>query len=183
MPHQTIRLCFIGVLVESQGIDFLLNVVAKNKEVKLKLIGTGERAVVAKYKKLVERYKISDRVFFPNRFYYGSELARIVSDCHVGVGLYTIDPNAVTYYADPAKIKQYAEFGLPILMTDAAEVAQYLKRFHAGIIVERNVEAINRAIKEMKENYTAYLAGLKRFNEYFNYRKYYKKAFRFLEEG
>lgn len=176
-----IKLCFVGVLIESQGIDILLSVVAKNSNVTLNIIGTGEKELVEKYRKLIEKYNISSRVYFPNSFLYGEDLRRSIQDCYVGMALYRVDKNTATYYADPSKIKQYAELGLPIIMTKAAEVSRYIERFHAGIVVERDVKSVNTAIEKIRRNYSYYLSGLVKFNNYFEYERYYNKAFQFLE--
>lgn len=176
-----ITLCFIGVIVESQGIDLLLNVISENKETKLKLIGRGEQSLTRRYQNIIKKYNIEDRIYFPNKFFYGKDLYEQIKECHVGIALYKEDRNSVTYYADPAKIKQYAEFGLPIIMTNAAEIAEYVRRFNAGIVVERNIKSITKAISETKGNYITYLEGLRKFNQHFNYKTYYRRAFKFLE--
>jgi glycosyltransferase involved in cell wall biosynthesis len=133
------------------------------------------------YQRLIKEYKIEKRVIFPNAFYYGEELLKQVEDCQVGVVLYEVGPHTVTYYASPAKVKQYIEFGLPVIMTDAAEVASYIKRFNAGIIVSRDPKDVIKAIYTITDNYSKYIKGIQKFSEYFSYRQYYAKSFRFLE--
>ncbi len=177
-----ITLCHIGVLVDWQGIDMLLAVIADDKRLKLKLIGTGNALLMAKYKRLIKEYGITDRIYFPNKFYYGKDLLKQIKGCQIGMALYTVDENSVTYYADPAKVKQYAEFGLPIIMTNAAGVSDYITKFQAGIIVTRDIHTIQEAIHKMKNNYDSYLRGLNEFNRFFDFRKYYREIFRFMEE-
>ncbi len=178
---QTITLCLIGVLVEWQRIDVLLSVVAQHPDIRFKLIGTGKPSLIKKYKGLIDAYGIKDRVFFPNKFFYGEELEATVKDCDIGIVLYDNNPNSVTYYADPAKIKQYAEFGLPIIMTDAADIARYVDKFKAGVIVTHDPIEIARGIKKIKEQYPQYTRGLREFNDFFNYQVYYSRMFKFLE--
>ncbi len=178
----SITLCFIGVIVESQGVDLLLSTVAKNKNLNLRIIGTGREELVQKYKKLITTLGLENRVYFPNKFIYGNELSKEIKNCHAGIVLYEENKNTVTYFADPAKIKQYAEFGLPVIMTRASEITDYIERFKAGIIVQRNEKSVSKAISEMMESYPDYLEGIKRFNKYFDYKSYYAKAFRFLEK-
>ncbi len=177
-----ITLCHIGVLVEWQGIDLLLAVVAKDKRLRLKLIGTGNAALMEKYKRLIKEYGITDKVYFPNKFFYGKDLQKQIKDCQIGMALYTVDANSVTYYADPAKVKQYAEFGFPIIMTNAAGIADYITKFRAGIVVTRDIHKIQEAINKMKNNYKLYLKGLNEFNKFFSFRTYYRKIFKFMEE-
>jgi len=177
-----ITLCHIGVLVDWQGIDLLLAVIAGDKRLKLKLIGTGNASLMATYKRLIKEYRITDRVYFPNKFFYGKDLWTQINDCQIGMALYTVDVKSVTYYADPAKVKQYAEFGLPIIMTNAAGVADYITKFQAGIVVTRDIHTIQEAIHKMKNNYELYLHGLNEFNRFFSFRTYYREIFRFMEE-
>lgn len=180
--RDTITLCFVGVLVPWQGVDVLLEIVAKNPKIKLKLIGTGEESVVNSHRALIKKYGIEKRVYFPNKFIYKEELKKHIQQSDIGIALYEVDPMKVTYYGDPAKIKQYMEYGLPIIMTDAAEVATYIKKFHAGIVVERNLESITKAIETMTKNYKDYLKNLDRLNKWLNFRTYYMDAYKFLEE-
>lgn len=176
-----IILCFIGVLVESQGIELILEAISKRSDVKLKLIGTGDKQLVKKYKMIIGKYKIADRVYFPNKFFYGDQLYRKISDCHAGIVLYNVDKNTASYFADPAKIKQYAEFGLPIITTSAPEIAEYIRNFHAGIVVKRNINSVYDAIEKLEKNYSYYLSGLQKFNQHFDYKQYYLKSFKFIE--
>ncbi len=178
---KTIRLCFIGVLIQSQGVDVLLKVLTHNKNIHLTLIGTGDPALVQEYKNFVKKNHIEKQVIFPNTFLYGDDLYKAVKQCDVGIALYRVDPNSVTFYADPAKIKQYAEFGLPVIMTDAADIASYIDTFHAGIVVKQDVQSVLSAIEQLRKKYNFYLSGLQKFNEHFNYQAYFKGKFSFLE--
>lgn len=178
-----ITLCHIGVLVDWQGIDLLLKVIAAGKRLRLKLIGTGNASLMATYRRLIKEYGISDRVYFPDKFFYGKDLREQIKDCDIGMALYTVDEKSVTYYADPAKVKQYAEFGMPIIMTNAAGITDYVTKFKAGIVVAGNVHSVGEAVQTMKNNYGAYLRGLNEFNRFFDFRAYYREVFRFMEES
>jgi glycosyltransferase involved in cell wall biosynthesis len=175
-----ITLAFIGVLKYSQGIEELLETVALKKDLKLKLIGTGSNEIVCKLQNLVDDLGISKQVFFPKRFYYKDDLLKVIEDCHIGVALYEENPNSVTYYADPAKIKQYAEFGFPIITTNTAEITSYIKKFKAGEIVHQNKTELLRAVEKIQKQYDEYTSGVERFCSYFSYSKYFDKKFEFL---
>lgn len=180
--EKELTLSFIGVLVPWQGVDLLLRIVANNTALRLRLIGTGEKKLVYKYQELIKKYKIADRVYFPNKFMYEEELHKEIKQAHIGIALYDVDDRKVTFYADPAKIKQYMEFGLPVIMTEAAEIAEYIKKFDAGIVVEKNVTSVQVAITKMKNNYTHYLKNLDKLNHWLDFRAYYKGKFSFLEK-
>lgn len=175
-------LCFIGVIKPSQGLEVLLEAVKKIKDIELKILGSGDEASVEKYKNLIDVYNISDRVFFPNKMFYDKEIEMEVKNCYIGVALYDVNKNSATYYADPGKIKTYAQYGLPILMTPIAEVERHVKKFSAGEVVSQDIKEVELAIKKMKKNYNKYLQGLEAFNSYFKYEEYYSKRFTFLEK-
>lgn len=174
-------ICFVGVLRESQGIELLLQFLSKTPNVKLKILGSCDLRLFNKYKTLIKRLNISQRVIFPNRSYYGNELISQLQNCSVGFALYDTGSTSGTYYADPAKVKMYAQYNLPIIMTNAAEVADYIKKFNAGVIVETNVKSIQLGYDRIRNNYNYYKKGLAAFNNYFDYKIYYKEKFSFLE--
>jgi glycosyltransferase involved in cell wall biosynthesis len=175
-------LCFIGVIKPSQGLEVLLKAVQQIKTVELKILGSGNDTYVQKYKKLIDEYDIKNRVFFPNKMYYDKQIAAEVKDCSIGVALYDVNKNSATYYADPGKIKTYAQYGLPILMTPIADVEKYINKFFAGEIVSQDIKDVERAIQLMKKKYKKYTKGIADFNSFFDYEKYYKEKFAFLEK-
>lgn len=175
---KNIQLCFIGAVRQSHGLEETLVILKKKKDLKIKVLGTCNQELYTKYTKLIKRWQIADRVYFPNRFV--PKLETETYDCHIGVALYTI--NAGTYFADPGKVKAYAQLGLPILMTDAAEISGYIKKYNAGEIVKGDPDSILEAVGKIQENYCVYIAGLKKFNNYFNYKTYYPPRFAFLEK-
>lgn len=176
-----IKLVFIGVLKAAQGIDELLAAIAMSPKIQLRLIGTGDKVIVSDIKKLIARLKITHQVFFPNKFLYKNELTNIVADCHIGVVLYEETNNSVTYYADPAKIKQYAEFGLPIITTATPEISLLIKKFKAGEIVLQDKNELLKAILKIQNNYGIYSQGIKEFCNHFSYQEYFSSKFKFLE--
>lgn len=182
ISKDSLTLCFIGVIRESQGIEFLLSVIPHVKQVSLKLLGPAPKHLADKYTKLIMKYGIENRVYFPNKTLYGRELENEIASCHVGIALYDEGKDVGTYYADPAKVKTYAQYGLPILMTDAADIAKYITRFHAGKVIKRDISSALHAISLIKGKYREYIKGLQSFNAYFDYENYYHHKFSFLEK-
>lgn len=174
-------LCFIGVIKPSQGLETLLEIVKKMKDIRLKILGASTEEMAAFYKKIIADNGIEQRVYFPNKMFYGKEIEKEVKDCFLGVALYDVDKNSATYYADPGKIKTYTQYGLPVLMTPIADIEKYVKKYTAGEIVVQNIADVERAIKKIKKDYKKYITGVESFNDYFNYETYYKRNFSFLE--
>lgn len=181
LNSKKVILLFIGVIRDSQGLELLLEVIKRNPDFYLKLLGSSTEEYFKKYKNIITKYNISKRVAFPNRMFYAQELEKESSDSIIGVALYDVTKNNASYYADPGKIKTYAQLGLPVVMTNIADIEKYVKKYSAGKIVEKDVDDISNKIREIALHYTKYTKGLDAFNTYFEYNSYYKKSFKFME--
>lgn len=173
---------FVGVIRESQGLEFVFDFLKTHKDYSIKIIGEGDSRLFDKYKKIIKEHKISNQVFFPNRFFEDSELEEISKSCQVGIAAYDIDKTSATYYTDPGKIKTYASLGLPIIMSNVSAIAPYVEKFGCGKVIQKRDKELEEAFLDIKNNYEKYVKGVNRFNEYFFYDTYYKKSFNFLEK-
>ena len=182
IPQGPLTMLFVGLIKESQGLDLIFSFLKENKEYKLNIIGVCDDRLYKKYKKLFAKYRITNQVYFPNKFIPSRELETISKKCFVGVAPYLTGSMHGTYYIDPGKIKEYAELGLPIIMSNTSIISPYIKKFNAGEIIKRDVGSLRIAIEKIKKNYDVYLGGLNRFNDYFYYEGYYAQNFAFLED-
>lgn len=173
-------LLFIGLIKPSQGLEETFLFLKSHNQYRIKILGVCEKNLYEKYKKLIKHYNIEKRVFFPNKFFSESEVVQHSLDAHVGIGLYDISPNNATHYADPGKIKTYAELGLPIIMSNISDVVYYIKKFQCGEVINED-NSLENALVKIKKDYKKYSNGLKKFNEYFYYEDYYRSKFTFLE--
>ena len=123
----------------------------ENKEYKFSIIGVCDGKLYKKYKKLLTQYRITNRVYFPNKFIPKEELEAISKKCFVGVAPYLTGSIHGTYYVDPGKIKEYAELGLPIIMSNTSIIAPYVKKFNAGEVINRDIESLRIAIEKNKK--------------------------------
>lgn len=182
IPSGALTMLFVGVIKKSQGLDLIFSFLRENQEYRLNVIGVCDDWLYKKYRELFASYGITRQVYFPNRFFPKEELENISKECVVGVAPYLTGNMHGTYYIDPGKIKEYAELGLPVIMSNTSSIAPYIKKFHAGEIIKRDVRSLKDANEKIKKNYPIYLDGLKRFNTHFNYKTYYTQRFSFLEE-
>lgn len=184
LDKNNLTILFVGFIKDSQDLEFLFNFLKEHKNYKLKIIGTcSVRDLYTRHTRIIEENGIENQVYFPNRFFSDYELEEISKTCQVGIALYDITPTNGTYYTDPGKVKTYASLGLPIIMSDMSAIAPYIKRFNCGILVKKNDEELGKALLDMKKNYTKYLQGIKKFNNYFYYETLYRKTFRMLEKN
>ena len=176
------NILFVGLIKESQGLEFFYDFLKENKEYKLKIAGVCEKKLYAKQMNMIKRYNIGDQVYFPNKFFSDKELNQISKECQIGIALYIDDESNVTYYTDPGKVKTYTELGLPVIMSDIPSIAPYIIKFKAGEIVKRNESSLSNALKMIRDNYPKYVGGVNKFNRYFYFEDYYRDKFKFLEE-
>lgn len=174
---------FVGVIRPNVGLEIVYEFLKTNKTYNLKVIGICDEALYKEHQALIKKHKITNQVYFPNRFFFDDELNELSKQCFVGVALYDTDKKNTIYYADPGKVKAYTEMGLPVIMSKTSSVAPYLVKFHAGEVIERNEKTLAVAIEKVKKDYPKYLRGLKKFNAHFYYETYYQKNFKFLEEA
>jgi len=180
-PLDPFSLLFVGLIRSGQGLETLFDFLALHPEYRLSLIGVGHPAYVAGLQARLRQAGLCDRVFFPNRFYSESELLGVARTCHVGIAMYDTDADNFTHYADPGKVKAYAEMHLPVLMTRISDIAPFVERFHSGKVIENEIQ-IGAALEEIRRHYSYFKEGLEAFNSHFAYEQYYGRAFSSLEE-
>lgn len=173
---------FVGVIRESQGLEFIFEFLKSHRDYSVKIVGVCEEKLYKKYKNIIKDNKIEGQVYFPNKFLLDEDLEELSKTCQVGIAVYNVDETSATYYTDPGKIKTYAALGLPIIMSDISAIAPYVEKFRCGKVIKKSTEELGEALSEIKNNYDKYLRGLKEFNKYFFYNTYYKNAFKFLEK-
>ncbi|QQG40370.1 MAG: glycosyltransferase [Candidatus Levyibacteriota bacterium] len=183
LDKKNLTILFVGFIKDSQDLEFLFDFLKGQKNYKLKIIGMCDGDLDKKYNRIIKENGIENQVYFPNRFFSDKELEDVSKTCQVGIALYDITPTNGTYYTDPGKVKTYASFGLPIIMSDMSAIAPYIKRFNCGILIKKNDTELGDALLDMRKNYTKYLKGLEKFNDYFYYETHYRKALRILEKN
>lgn len=181
VPLSPFRLLFVGLIRPGQGLEALFDFLKGREDYRLSLIGVGQSAYVAELQALLRQLGLGDRVFFPNRFYSEAELLDEARTCHVGIALYDTGPDNFTHYADPGKVKAYSEMHLPVVMTRISDIVPFVERFQSGEVIGRGPE-IGEALERIRGDYESYHAGVRRFVEYFHYDRYYREAFKVLEE-
>ena len=172
---------FVGLIKESQGLEFILRFLKDHKKYKLNIIGVCEDKLFRQYLGTITKYDLNSRVYFPNKFFTDLELDNLSRTCHIGIALYDTSKESSTYYTDPGKVKAYAEMGLPVIMSDTSAIASFIKEFKAGEVIDLNRKSLEKALLLINNNYMFYQKGLDDFNAFFYYETYYEKAFKFLE--
>ena len=179
-PLSPFNLLFVGLIRPGQGLETLFYFLKGHGEYRLSLIGVGQPAYVAELQALLKQTGLNSRVFFPNRFYSEAALLEVSRMCHVGIALYDTGAENFTHYADPGKVKAYAEMRLPVLLTRISDIVPFVERFGSGEVIDRT-DQMGEALERIRLNYARYQAGVTRFNAQFEYERYYGEAFQALE--
>lgn len=174
------KLLFVGAIRPSQGIEDLLMLVKSSPDVQLSILGSCEASLYKKYMSLIRSYGIVKQIWFPNTFINDDKLRKLARLHHVGIALYEKGEHTATHYTDPGKVKTYIELGLPVVMTDTSAIVSFIRKFNAGFVID-SVSELSTALKKIQTQYTQYQQGVASFSQYFDYEKYYKRAFLLLE--
>jgi len=168
-------LLYVGVVRNSVGLDIAYDFLRTHKKYKLKVIGICDATLYKKQKEMIKNYNIEEQVYFPNRFFFDDELNKLSKVCLAGLALYTTDNTNAIYYSDPGKVKAYQEMGLPVIMSKTSSIVGFIKKFKAGEVIDRDATSLERAVKNIQENYALYTDGVAKFNRYFYFEDYYRK--------
>lgn len=178
--NSKLQILFVGLIKPSQGIENILNFLKDHKEYSIKILGVCEKTYYAHLWKLINKNGINKQVYFPNKFVSEDELVKQSRECHVALALYDTSPLNATNFADPGKVKSYAELGLPIIMSNISDTTRFIKKFICGEVLD-DLDELETAIIKIRENYVEYINGLQKFNKHFYYESHYKKSFKFME--
>ncbi len=182
LKDKTLSLLFVGLIKDSQGLEFFYDFLKVNKGYSINILGLCDDNLYKTHQKIIKKYGLEKQVYFPNKFFSDEELVGFSKTCHVGIALYNIDKSNPAYYTDPGKVKTYTELGLPVIMSNTSAIAQYIEKFHAGEVISRRFDSIEIALNKIKKDYKKYLKGVDNFNVYFDYKNYYKEKFSSLEQ-
>lgn len=178
-PLEPFTLLFVGLIRQGQGLEQLFTFLSQQRAYRLRLIGVGAPEYIAALERQVEKLHLANRVYFPNRFFSQEELLAEARLCHVGMALYDTTASNFTHYADPGKVKAYAEMHLPVVMTRISDIAPIVEVCGSGVVIA-GVDELEEALVSIREKYAHYRSGVQRFNARFEYMSYYNAAFKGL---
>lgn len=137
-------LVFVGIILEKQGIQRVLEalpkIISKSPNVRFIIIGQGEYE--QKLKILVEKLNIKNHVIFKGFVRDHRQVERILCKSAVGIAPYAPSIDNYTFFTDPGKPKLYLGCGLPVVITDVPAIAQVIQSKNAGVITDYTKEDI-----------------------------------------
>lgn len=79
------------------------------------------------------------------------KIPQILSECHIGISL--IPPRPVYYESSPTKLAEYMGAGLAVLASSGIPMQErFVTEAHAGLLVEWDVVAIAKGIRDLASN-------------------------------
>lgn len=166
------RILMVGQLRHGQGVEDVLAFIASNPQYQLSLMGAAAGGFGIEIRRLIVTLGIANRVYFPDKFVSEEELCAEARKCFVALALYDVSPNNLTHYADPGKVKNSIEMGLPVVMTKISDIVPYVERYGAGEVID-SVKDLSAALLRIKSSPESYFAGCRGFAEHFDFEKYY----------
>ena len=167
---------FIGVIREQQGLDLAINFV-KQYNFSFEVIGDGYKREY--YEKLAHKLGVDDKVKF---YGFVDDPSPIFARWRAGLALYVNAVTNVSKYCEPVKIKDYLEYGLPVVTTRTTYMSEEIKKFKAGEVIDETVESLREAVEKINKNYKDYKAGVDKIVKKYEYKKWYDNKFKFLTE-
>ena len=141
------NLVFIGHIVESKGIELLIQsipyILKSIPKVKLIIIGSGP--LEKRLYSLVNQLQIKKSVEFKG-FISDVNMMEILTTSAIGIATYVDEKNNLTYYSDPLKPKLYMASGLPIIITKVPKIWKLVKLKEAGIVIDFKQDQIVKAV-------------------------------------
>lgn len=136
------QMVFLGHILEKQGLDVVLDamptIINSIPQAKLVILGSGphEESLKGKAKTLKLSKYVDFRGYVEEHHAVEEELAHSI----IGIAMYKPDPESFTYFADPAKLKNYLSARLPIVLTDVPPISIELAKQKCAIIANYDKE-------------------------------------------
>ncbi len=167
------KLVFIGHLVDFMGVDLPIRSLTKLRKkfpnIHLEIIGGGEAELYLK--KLVDKLKIKEIVTFHGWIKTEVEREHLLRDGAIGLATFnTLILDEKVQNADPIKIKEYTQYGMPVIVTDAISTNKDITKKRAGVVINYTIESFINAVSIL-------LSSSKRYNEYRENARSYAKEY------
>lgn len=178
--HRTpgeVRLGFIGVLREQQGLDILFQYLELEKAQNCSLEIIGDGYMLNHYKAVAERMGIQEKVTF---YGFVDNPSNIIQHWDIGAALYQNTPDNLSIYCEPTKIKEYLSYGIPVITTCATYFSSEVHDHHAGEIIEETPSSVSAAIGTIMNEYPRYRNGAQALAKKYAHQAWYDTHFDFL---
>ena len=173
----TIRLIYLGVLKQSQGLDLFFDAVGTLKktfsDITLDIIGSGPDEEYFK----IRAQNCAIKVVFHGFVSDENTVDNIISKCNIGLAIYQHVAGNVSYYSDPSKIKRYLSQGLPVITTSVFEFSKEIESTESGVVIDYSPKNLAHAIKKIANDYTEFSINALNLAKKYYYKNTYPALF------
>jgi glycosyltransferase involved in cell wall biosynthesis len=143
------RWVVVSTLFESKGVQLAIAGLTYAPEAVLSIVGTGpyKDELVA----LAEKLGVLSRVTFLGMA-DRKELYGCLAHSRVALAPYLPDPANYSYYADPAKPKEYLACGVPTVITRVPWIAEAIEAEPMGLAIEYDAKQLADACRRLMED-------------------------------
>jgi len=154
--HDIYSLITYGIVdkqLDYKGVTDAVNILKDEfPTISLTIIGNGPEE--ARLKKYVRTLELSDRIYFMGRLSLGETL-KVASRSGIGLALYN-GTWGFNQFGDSTKVREYFNFGLPVISTDTHSTVSDIRDNNAGIVTELSTESYVAAIRKVIKGYKTY---------------------------
>lgn len=147
--RQPYSIAYLGTLSKEQGLDLIIEmmplILNQYPKATLHIVGGGQENL-DRLKNLATFLKISGRVTFYGYVVENIKMAKILSNCVIGVAPYRTFPGSIRQYGDASKLRSYAAVGLPIITTSVPPLGKELQKLGGAIISPDTKEAFAKTV-------------------------------------
>ncbi|MCK4273230.1 glycosyltransferase family 4 protein, partial [bacterium] len=142
----TFTVCYAGAYQAWQGVDFLIEAgqMLQDLDIKLKFMGFRETQYDRKWKE-----KIKERLGSKAELVDYLPLQELIRHLQAADILVTCRPhhpaNVVSF---STKFGEYLALGKPVLVTDVEETAQFVSKYHCGLVYHPSASGLAEAIRQ-----------------------------------
>ena len=122
-----------GALNFGRGLEWVIDAMPQVENAVLVIIGDG--GICNDLKERVNNLQLNEKVFFLGRI-SGSELYKYTPSADLGLCLLK-NRGLNYYYSLPNRIFDYLHAGVPVLATDFPEIANIVKKYNTGVLINR----------------------------------------------
>lgn len=170
------KLVVISTLFESKGIQLVIQAMGQLPEARLTIVGTGPYENVLK--KLAKTGGVADRIQFRGLL-SRQELVDELANSVAAIAPYQNDPSNYSYYADPAKPKEYLACGIPVIITKVPWIASLIDSRPMGLAIDYDVDQLADACRQLMRDADFWTTCRKQALDYmkdYSWRKIFNQA-------
>jgi glycosyltransferase involved in cell wall biosynthesis len=142
-------LVYCGNISRYHMLELLFEVIGNLRkvfpEVKLNIVGSGQDEDY--FRKLSIDMNLQENVVFHGFIEEGERFSDVISNNCLGIALYKDDENFIKY-TEPAKVKTYLSFGVPVVVSKVPDIAEEIQCLKVGFAVRNNRDEIVAIISE-----------------------------------